>query len=52
MDTESYLVYIKTKDIYSDIAKNVETRFDTSFYELDRPLLTGKNKKVIALIKN
>ena len=52
MDTESYLVYIKTKDIYSDIAKSVETRFDTSIYELDRPLLTGKNKKLIALIKN
>ena len=52
MDTESYLVYIKTKGIQSDIAKNVETRFDTSIYELDRLLLTGKNKKVIALMKN
>ena len=45
MDTESYLVYIKTKNIYPDIAKNVETRFDTSVYELDRPLLTGKIRK-------
>ena len=37
MDTESFIVYIKT-DIYKDIAEDVETRFDTSIYELDRPL--------------
>ena len=29
MDTDSY---IKTEDIYSGIAKDVETRFDTSNY--------------------
>ena len=29
MDTDSFIVYIKTKDIYDDIAKHVETRFDT-----------------------
>ena len=28
MDTDSFIVYIKTEDIYSDIAKDVETRFD------------------------
>ena len=38
MDTDSFIVYIKTDDIYKDIAKYVETRFDTSNYELDRPL--------------
>ena len=42
----------KNKRYLLNIAKNVETRFDTSIYELDRPLLTGKNKKLIALIKN
>ena len=35
MDTESLNVFIKTDDIYEDIAKYVETRFDTSNYELD-----------------
>ena len=30
MDTDSFIVYIKTADIYKDIAKDVETRFDTS----------------------
>ena len=38
MDTGSFIVYIKTDDIYRDITENVETRFDTSNYELDRPL--------------
>ena len=38
MDTDSFIVYIKTVDIYSDIIKDVETKFDTSNYELDRPL--------------
>ena len=30
MDTESFAVYVKTEDIYTDIAKDIETRFDTS----------------------
>ena len=30
------------EDIYVDIAKNVEKRFDTSNYELERPLPRGK----------
>ena len=45
MDTNSFIVYIKTEDIYSDIAKDIETRFYTSNNELDRPLPKGKNKK-------
>ena len=31
--------------LYSDIAKDVETRFDTSNYDLDRPFPKGKNMK-------
>ena len=38
------IVYIKTDDIYKDITQDVETKFDTSNYELNRPLLKGKNK--------
>ena len=33
-----FIVYIKRDDIYVDIAEDVETRFDTSNYELDGPL--------------
>ena len=42
----------KADDIYEGIAEDVETRFKTSNYELDRPLPKRKNKKVIGLIKN
>ena len=49
LDTGSFIVYIKTDDIYKDNAE--ETRSDTSNYELDRPLPRGKYKKVIGLIK-
>ena len=40
------------KDVYSDNSKDVEIRFDTSNYELDRLLTKEKNKKVIRLIKD
>ena len=52
MDTGSFNVYVKIDDIYKDIAEDVETRFDISNYELDRPLPKEKNKKVNGLIKN
>ena len=52
MDTDSFIVYIKTDDIYKNITEDVETRFDTSNYELDRPLPKGENKKVIGLMKD
>ena len=45
MDTDIFIVYIKTNDIYKDIAEDVETRFYTSIYELNRPLSKGENKK-------
>ena len=35
-----YIVYIKTDNIYKNIAEDVETRFDNSNYELDGPLPT------------
>ena len=47
MDTESFIVYVKTHDIYKDIAEDVEARFDTSMFELYRPFPKGKNKKII-----
>ena len=52
MDTDNFMIYIKTEDFYKDIADDVECKSDTSNYEVDRPLPTGKNKKVIGLIKD
>ena len=49
---DSSIVYIKTYDIYKDIAEDVETRFDTLNYELDRSLPKEKNKKLIELMKD
>ena len=46
MDTD-IIVHIKTTTIYKDIAEDVETRFDTSNYEFDRPLPKGKKSNSI-----
>ena len=45
MNTDSFIIYIKTEDIYIEIAKDVETRFDTSNYGLERPLLRREIQK-------
>ena len=61
MDTDSFIMNIKTNNFYKDISNDVENRFDTSNYEVNtsetsalarRPLPTGKNKKVIGLMKD
>ena len=52
IDTDSFVMNIKTEDFYKDIANDVEKRFDTSNYEVNRPLPIGKNKKVIGLMKD
>ena len=52
MDTDSFIVPIKTEDIYEDIAEELETGFDTSNFELDRPLNKRKKRKLIGLMKN
>ena len=51
MDPDSFIVHVKTEDIYKGVAEDVETRFDTSNFELDRLLPKGKRKKVIGLMK-
>ena len=52
MDKDSFIMNIKTNDFYEDIAHDVENRFDTSNYEVNRPLPIVKNKKVIGLMKD
>ena len=51
-DTDSFIMHINTEGFYKDIANDVEKRSDTSNYEVNRPLPTGKNKKVIGLMKD
>ena len=52
IDTDSFIMHIKTEYFYKNIADDVEKRFDILNYEVDRPLPTGKNKKVIGLMKD
>ena len=61
MDTDSFIMNIKTNDFYKDIASDIENRFDTSNYAVNtsetsalarRPLPTGNNKKIIGLMKD
>ena len=52
VDTDSFIMHIKTEDFYEDIANDIEKEFDTSNYEVGRPLLTRRNKKVIGLMKD
>ena len=52
MDTDSFIMNMKTNDFYKDISDDVDNRFDTSNYEVKGPLLLGENKKVIGLMKD
>ena len=47
MDTDSFIVYLKTEDIFEDIAKNFEKRFDASSYESESSLPNGKKAKTL-----
>ena len=52
MCTESFIVYVITKEVYADIGKDVEAGFDISNYELERVLPRRKNKKINGLMKD
>ena len=52
MDTDSFVINIKTKNFFKDIAMDVKERFDTSNCIYDMPLPIGVNKKVIGLMKD
>ena len=52
MDTDSFIMHVKTEDFYEDIANDVEKNYDTSNYTVERALPIGKNKKVIGLMKD
>ena len=52
MDAGIFIPHVKIDDICKDIAENVETRFDTSNFKIDRLLPKGKNEIIIGLMKN
>ena len=52
MNTDSFVLHVRTKDFYRDISEDVKDRFDTSNFYCDRPLPIGVNKKVVGLMKD
>ena len=48
---DRFNISIETEDVYENIDNYIEKRFDTSNYEFNWPLPTGKNKKFIGFIK-
>ena len=55
MNIDSFIVHVKAKDIYKDIAEDVEKKinfWNLSNFELNRTLPKGKNKNVILLMKD
>ena len=44
MDTDSFMIHVKSEDIYADLA-DVQKRFDTLNYEADSPLPIGKKTR-------
>ena len=53
MDTDSFIMYIKTDD-FKDISNDIDKWFDTSNFSKNdnKPLEIGKNKKVIGKFKD
>ena len=52
MDTNSFIVNMKTENVYESTAYDVEKRLDTLNCKIKRPLPTGKNKKGMGLMKD
>ena len=52
IDAGSFIVHVKTDGIYKNFAEDVEKRFDTSNFEIDKPLPKREKKKVIGLMKD
>ena len=54
MDTDCFIIHIKTEDFSEDVADDVEKWFDNSNYDEDdkRLLPIGKNKKAIGPFKD
>ena len=41
--TDNFFIYVKTEDFYEDISDDVQKRFDTSNFKVNRPLTAGEN---------
>ena len=53
-DSDSFISHVETENFYKDISNDVDNRFGISAYskDLNRPLLIGKNKKALGMMKD
>ena len=51
MDTDRFIIYVKTEDVHEDIVDDVEKSFDNQIMKSSDFCLQEKTKKVIGLIK-
>ena len=54
MDTDSFILYVETNDLYKDIIPDLNSWFDTSKInnKLDRPILIGINESILGMFKD
>ena len=54
MDTDSFVIHIETEDVFTDFDKIVNEWLYTSAYDknINRPITTGRNKKIIGKFKD
>ena len=54
IDTDSFIMHIKTDDFYTDINNDVDKLFDTSNFNKNdnKPLEIGKKKKLLGKFKD
>ena len=52
MNTDSFVVHVKTDDIFKDISEVIERRFATSNNELEKVLPKEKSNKVIGVMND
>ena len=45
MDTDSFIVHVKSEDIYADLAEYIKKRYDTSNYEIKRAITHREKQK-------
>ena len=47
---DSFIVQVKLENVYGNLPEDVQIRFGTSKFEVNRPLPIGKNKKVKEMV--
>ena len=47
----SFIVHVKTNNIFKDIIEDAEQIFELLNFELDKPFSKGEDKKIIELMK-